>query len=80
MKEDSPMPDCKHTSFNIYNIPVLSTINILVVIWLAMQRTLKEILLCLTVHILLLIPGVYNMAVLFTINIIVLILFAMQRA
>ena len=34
------MPDCKHTSFNKYNMPVLSTINVLVVIWFAMPRTL----------------------------------------
>ena len=49
------MPDCKHTIFNIYNTPVLSTINILVVIWFAMQRTRVEVLLCLAVNTLFLI-------------------------
>ena len=33
------MPDCKYIFFNMYNIPVLSIIHILVVIWFAMQRT-----------------------------------------
>ena len=42
MKGGSPISDCKHTSFPIYIMPVLSTvINVLLVMWFAMQRYIK---------------------------------------